>query len=206
LEQSDPILLKESSFAAATQLIDDCEGNESPKLQRALKFGVALAKVNLKEISLSVSRDIKCYFRRVVGLQDAVFSNLVKTVKSVAVKNQFGDIVPLSTKDCVIVQSPGNTEQWIITVKEIIIISPVQDASYTFINGTYYIPVIENGKVAIHPWTNTTKLVPRHYNRDSIQPLSSFKRKVMIYPDTNNVNPYFYLCIDFKYPEIKKKL
>ena len=55
-----------------------------------------------------------------------------------------------------------------------------------------------NGRIAMHPWTQTTQFVQRHYARERLQLTSQLKRKVILYPEPSNLgNPSFYLCIDF---------
>ena len=64
-----------------------------------------------------------------------------------------------------------------------------------------------NGRVAEHDWTKTTKLLPRTYTRDSVQPFSSLKRKLILYPDPSDVNnPHFFLNCDIYKPEIEKAI
>jgi len=202
LDQPYPLLLKESSFAAAIQLLQDCNENHNPRIKHAMKCGIALGKINIKTLSFRSARDIKQYLKGTLGIQEVTIPNVVKTVKSVAVQNQFGKIVELTIKDSVIIESADHADEWIMDVKEIIIAGPIQESFHTFINGTYFVPVYENGCVVINSWTKTPHLQPRNYNRDSVQPISSFKRKVILFPDLKNAEPTFYLPIDIQRPNI----
>jgi hypothetical protein len=92
-------------------------------------------------------------------------------------------------------------------IMEVFQVGPVGDHFYTFVNGPYFIPTLNNGNIVYHEWTQTEQLISRNYTRDSIQPTCKIKRKVIMYPDPSDLdNPQFYLCIDFKNPELVKEL
>ena len=119
--------------------------------------------------------------------------------------NQFEEIVKIAKLDTVKIKSSDMTEEWIMEIKDFIQVGPVQGSFYNFINGRYFIPTIHDGQVTYHQWTNTPKFAPYVYTRDSVQPLSSVQRKVIIYPEPGNIdNPSYFLCIDFKHPEVIK--
>ena len=45
------------------------------------------------------------------------------------------------------------------------------------------------------------------YERDSVQPICNLRRKVIIYPEPENIeDPSYFLCIDLGKPELLKKV
>ena len=90
-------------------------------------------------------------------------------------------------------------------IGEIFQVGPADGKYFIFVNGRYFITTLNNGNIIYHPWTQTPQLIPRNYVRDTIQPTCKITRKVILYPDPSELdNPGFYLCIDFKKPELGK--
>ena len=84
---------------------------------------------------------------------------------------------------------------------KIILIGEFHDKYFIFIDGTYFIPAFNRGRVAKYPWTETVQLVSHEYRRDSIQLTTQLKRKFILYPEPAcKDNPSFYLPIDFDGP------
>ena len=107
----------------------------------------------------------------------------------------------ISKLDIVKIDGNNMTEEYIIL--QIILIGPFLGCFYTFVNGKYYIPTFQNGQVALHQWTKTPKFIPHVYTRDSIQPMCSVKRTVIMYPEPGHEeNPSYFLCINSKNPEL----
>ena len=96
-----------------------------------------------------------------------------------------------------------NDEEWIMEISEVFQVEPVDNKYFIFVNETYFIPTLNNGNTIYHPWVQTPQLISRNYIIDSIRPACKIKRKVIMYPDPSDLhNPFFYLCIDFKKPEL----
>ena len=91
-------------------------------------------------------------------------------------------------------------------ISDIFHIGPVDGKHFIFVNGKYFIPTLNNGNVIRHTWTQTPQLILRGYVRDIVQPTCYIKRKVMMYHDLSNLDDPFYLCIDFKNPELVKEV
>ena len=137
----------------------------------------------------------KAFFTR-QGLIVQRVPNVLTSLKSVAIKEQNGDIIAVTKGSfCKIQAESGN--EWIMEVSDIFMVGPVDTKYFLFVNGTYFIPTLNNGQIIHHEWTKTPQLIPRTYTRDSIQPTSRIKTKVMIYPEPANiVDPSYFLCID----------
>ena len=128
-----------------------------------------------------------------------VYQMFFMAIKLLAIQDIVGDIQKISRGTVCKVGSAD--EDWIVEV------GPVNEKYYIYINGTYYIPTLNNGNIIYHAWAKTAQLIPRNYVRDSIQPTCNIKRKVMMYPDPSNLDdPAFYLCLDFKNPELVEKI
>lgn len=203
LQQRQPFFLKESSLESASNLIEDFKACQDMRMEHAIKNGVLLGSISEKNLPDPVLADIGRYVRACTGLNDVEVQPILKTSKSAVVLNQFGEVMKLSLNDTVKVKSPNNTEEWIVEIDVIAVAGPFDGLFYSFLNGPYYIPVLENGQVAVHRWTGTPKYIQRSYQRQSVQPITAFCRKVMMYPEPGNYdNPNYCLCIDFKKPDL----
>ena len=128
-----------------------------------------------------------------------VYQMFFMAIKLLSIQDIVGDIQKISRGTVCKVGSAD--EDWIVEV------GPVNEKYYIYINGTYYIPTLNNGNIIYHAWAKTAQLIPRNYVRDSIQPTCNIKRKVMMYPDPSNLDdPAFYLCLDFKNPELVEEI
>ena len=133
--------------------------------------------------------------------------NILQTSKNVALFDQYKEVTKVSQQDTIKLKGTTTTEEWIMKVEEIIQVGPVEGLFYTYINGTYHIPLFQNGEVDYHMWTSTPKFITRTYQRNSVQPLASFCRKAMMYPVPGNTgNPNYFLCIDYKNAELVKTI
>jgi hypothetical protein len=204
-QTATPFYFNEGSFKSAVGLLHDLKETQDARIKHAVKFGVLLGKVERKAYSDVVTADIQIYFHRELGLQNLAVPDILQAAKNVALFNQYKEIVKISKLDTVKIRSSDMTEEWIMRVEEIIQIGPVQGHYFTFVNGTYYIPAIQSGQVVYHEWTSTPKFLMHAYNRHSVQPITCFQRKVMMYPEPGNIdNPSYFLCADFKNPELIK--
>ena len=199
-----PFYFKERSFTSAEELLHVATEHRNEKVKHAVKQGVVLGKVEkLAQEDTTVIADIRryCFARFGVNNLDDIY--VLEDVKSVVCFDQFGEIMKISKLDTVKIDSNNMAEEYIIEIQQIILVGPFVGCFYTFVNGKYYIPAFQNGQVALHQWTKTTKFIPHIYTRDSVQPMSSVKRKVIMYPEPGNQdNPSYFLCIDFKNPEV----
>ena len=200
-----PFYFHETSFDSAVHLLKDMQGHLSPAVQHAISCGVALGKIRRKVFPGPVLRDIERYFNDTLDLPQHAIPNVLQSLKSLAIIDEYGDIERISKDDVYKCASADGSEEWIIEMSDLFQVGPVQGAYYTFVNGKYFIPGLYNGQVVTHPWTNTTQFVPHVYNRNSVQPISCVKRKVMMYPEPSNLDtPSYFLCIDFKNTEVQK--
>ena len=201
-----PIMLQESSFGAAKSLIQDMLQlpNPSPEVQHAVSYGVPVGRMDRMVFSDAIIADIIRFFRR-FGLPVEDIPNVLKSITHLAIRDVVGNIEKVSRGTVCKIGSAD--EDWIMEVSDIFHIGPVDCKHFIFVNGKYFIPTLNNGNVIHHTWTQTPQLIPRGYVRDSVQPTCYIKRKVMMYPDPSNLdNPSFYLCIDFKNPELVKEV
>lgn len=189
---------------AATNLLMDFKEATNERMRHAVSQGVIIEKVSLKACTDAVVSDIRRQLHAETGLQNIEVPNLLKTSKHIVLLNQYGEITKISHHDTIKVKSPNCSEEWIIKI-EVILTGPVGGHYYTFCNGAYYVPVFQNGVAVHHPWTATPKFVPRMYQRNSVQPLTSYCRKVMMYPESASVeNTDYFLCIGYIQPELVK--
>lgn len=200
---ASPILLHETSLSAAKALLQDMENIPNPAVQHAISYGVAIGKMEKKLFPAIVIADINRFFSR-NGMAVQNIPNILSSLKSVAIRDDVGDVEKFRIgTTCKISSSTG--DEYIMEISHIFQVGPIDDKHFTFVNGKYYIPCLHNGGVICHPWTQTRQLIPREYIRDSIQATCRVKRKVIMYPDPSNLDdPQFYICIDFKNPELVK--
>ena len=107
---------------------------------------------------------------------------------------------------CIISGGADLDEEWHIKLSAIIIVGPLEGHYHFFVDGQYFIPAFNNqGRVLrpiVHPWTKTHQLVPREYNRETVQPTSNLQRKVILYPSPEDLdNPQYFLPIDIDRPD-----
>jgi hypothetical protein len=148
---------------------------------------------------------IRFFTRSGIPVQD--MPHILKSIKHLAIRDVVGSIEKVSRGTVCKISSADVDEDWLMEISDIFQVGPVNGRYFIFVNGRYFIPTLNNGSIIYHPWTQTQQLIPRDYVRDSVQPSCKIKRKVMMYPDPADLdNPSFYLCIDFKNPELVKEV
>ena len=205
-EITPPIMLHESSFSAGKSLLHDMQQlqDPSPEVQHAMSYGVPVGRMDRKMFSNTIIADVNRFFTR-SGIHVQAMPNQLMSVKHLAFKDAVGDTDKISTGTVCKIGSAD--EDWIMEISDIFQVGPVDGKYFIFVNGKYFIPTLNNGNVIYHPWTQTPQLIARNYVRDSIQPTCRIRRKVMMYPEPSDLdNPSFYLCVDFKNPELVKEV
>ena len=199
-----PILLHENSFSAAKALLDDIKkvDNPLPALQHAMAYGCPVGSMKRHAFSNAVVADIARFFtRQCIPIGD--IPHLLLKIKYLALRDELGIVERFCAGTTCKIESEN--EEWTMEIADIFLVGPVNDQYFVFVNGPYFIPTLNNGNVIHNDWTQTPQLIARNYIRDSIQPACKVRRKVMMYPDPSDLrNPAFYLCIDFKKPELMK--
>lgn len=206
INDDTPLFFNESSFACATELLNEARKNPNVRVQQATQNGVALGKVKENNgLEPRVKRDITRYMVSELQCTVQEVPDILHTVLSAVVINQFGEIIKVTKNDVFKVSNGEQTEEWILEIHCIIIVGPIRCSFYTFVDGRYFIPAFHNRQVVYHQWTGTPKFMPHLYERDSVQPICNLQRKVIMYPEPENTeNPSYFLCIDFNKPELLK--
>ena len=70
---------------------------------------------------------------------------------------------------CIIPGGPSLSEEWHLKISQIVLVGASMNKYLIFVDGTYYIPVFNHGRVVKHPWTETVQLVPYQYRSDTVQ-------------------------------------
>lgn len=208
LAGDDPFFLNENSITAASALIQHLSNHVSPKVYHAIRNGIAVGKIKRKVFEDHQITDMKRHFRRYHPTVTAEVPTFLQTLSSVIIRDEFSMVVKLAKGDtCIIQGGVDGEEEWIMELTDIIQVGPFDGHFFTFIDGKYFIPAITHGNVVRHTWTMTSKLLPRTYTRDSVQPITAFKRKVIIYPDPSSLDaPKYFLIIDLYNPEVSKEV
>lgn len=195
----------EKSIEAATTLLEECDGHESPLVQHAISHGVAVGKIKRQHIYGHQLNDIKRYFCREFPNAEIAVPDIVKLPSSVIMFDEFGQVIKVCKGSiCVVSGGQDAREEWVIEISKIVIVGPIEQCYFTFIDGRYFIPAFSNGIAVKHDWTDTHKLLPHSYTRDSVQPLPNIKRKVILYPEPSNAeDPQYFLKIDIHKPEVE---
>lgn len=203
---NDPFYLHENSIAAASSLIRHSSNLESPKLWHAIKNGIAVGKIKCKLFDDYQVADMERYLKHENPTLDIEMPAFLQSLTSVIIQDQFRMVVKLTKGDtCIVSGGDNDEEEWIMEITHLIQVGPFAEHFFTFIDGKYYVPGFHQGHVAKHTWTLTPKLLPRTYRRASVQPLSKFKTKVVIYPDPSDLdNPKYFLAIDLYNAEVNK--
>lgn len=200
----------ERSVSAARALIADLQGRQNAA--HALATGVVLGKMKRKLISRQQQQDITRYLQHLYPHLQVLVPSMVFCPKAIAKLCDFGDVTTFKVGNkCVMAGGDNLDEEWFVEIKKIMVVGPLDGKYFTFVDCLYYIPGFHNMQrgrnEAVHDWTCTNKLVPRQYNRDSVQPAENLKRKCIMYPDPENLdNPNYYLPIDFEKPDISSKV
>lgn len=106
-----------------------------------------------------------------------------KMCKHVVKVNSNGTVMKFSVGVCCIVAGgPEFSEEWYMKLTNIILISAFHDKYHIFIDGIYFIPAFNNGRVVNQTWTETVQLVSHQYGRDIVQFATHWKRKCILYP------------------------
>jgi hypothetical protein len=198
-DATPPYFLQESSFDAAKVLLQDLQQHKHlPAINHAMSYGVAIGSVRRKVFPVSVVTDLQRFFNRQgVNVQD--IPNIHDSLSSVAITDDNGEVMKVHNGCTCKVLSENGQEEWTIEISEMFAVGPVDGKYYTFVNGTYFVPTLNNGNIMYHQWTKTAQIIPRTYVRDSIQPTNRIKRKVIIYPEPTNIEePRYFLCMDLR--------
>lgn len=208
LGRNYPFYLHENSIAAASSLIRHSSNLESPKLCHAIKNDVAVGKIKCKLFDDYQVADIERYLMHENPTMNIEMPTFLQSLTSVIIQDQFGMVVKLTKGDtCIVSGGDNDEEEWIMEITHLIQVGHFGGHFFTFIDGKYYVPGFLHGHVAKHTWTLTPKLLPRTYRRASVQPLSKFKRKVVIYPDPSDLDsPKYFLAIDLYNAEVNKEV
>lgn len=208
LGRNDPFYLHENSITAASSLIRHSSNLESPKLCHAIKNGVAVGKVKCKLFDDYQVADIERYQKHENPTMNIEMPTFLQSLTSVIIQDQFGMVVKLAKGDtCIVSGGDNDEEEWIMEITHLIQVGHFGGHFFNFIDAKYYVPGFLHGHVAKHTWTLTPKLLPRTYRRASVQPLSKFKREVVIYPDPSDLDsPKYFLAIDLYNAEVNKEV
>ena len=80
------------------------------------------------------------------------------------------------------------------------ILVSIQDNYEVFVDGSYLVPLYNNGVMVQNPWTETVVLRERPYHQDRLQWSSQIIRKVSLFPLDDNGNDKHFIPIDFDSP------
>ena len=160
-------MLRESSFEAAKSLLCDMQLMQDPSadVQHAKSYGVPVGRMQRKMFTDVIIADVGRFFNS-LGIHVQGIPNVFMAIKLLAIQDIVGDILKISRGTICKVGSAD--EDWIVEVSDIFQAGPVNEKYYIFINGTYYIPTLNNGNIIYHAWAKTAQLIPRIYVRDSI--------------------------------------
>ena len=115
---------------------------------------------------------------------DVMVPSQAKCAKHVVRVNCNGSVMKFSQGEfCIVAGGPSLTEEWFLKITHIILIGAFMRKYHIFIDGTYYLPTFNHGRVVKHPWTETLQLVPHQYVRDTALFGSQLKRKCLLYPE-----------------------
>lgn len=208
LGKNVPFYLNEKSITAASALIHHFSNHASPKICHAIKNGVVLGKVKRKLFEDNQVADIKRHLRQRYPSLNIEVPAFLQSLSSVLIKDQFGMIMKLEKGDTFIIAGGDNEEdEWIMELTEMMQAGPFDGQFTSFVDGKYYIPCFLHGNVVKHTWTQTQKLLPHKYGRDSVQPIANVKRKIIMYPDPSSIDdPNYYLAIDIYNPAVHTKV
>lgn len=197
-----PLYLNERSFEAASKLLKDLhdKGDQVPQSDWLIKSGVLLGSLKRKFLTDNLRHDVKQILQRDENFSGEI-PQIARMTKSLVKYDTNGTIIKFSEGDaCIIVGGDQFQEQWTLELKEFILIGPHNGKYYIFFDGIYYIPAFNAARTEaqIHPWTKTLLLVKHDYNRGRLQLSHQIKRKVILYPEPEELeNPSYYLAIDF---------
>lgn len=199
------IFFHDSSFEAAKALLNDCSDSGNEHICHAYQNGVLIGKLKKIAIQDHQQADNKRHLQRLHPGTDVIIPTLAQCAKHVVRVDCNGSIMKFLQGDvCIIAGGPSLTEEWYLKITNIILAGAFMNKYYIFIDGTYYIPAFNQGRVVKHPWTETVQLVAHQYGRDTVRFASQLKRKCLLYPEAAvKDNPSFYLPIDFDGPPPK---
>ena len=199
------IYFHEPSLEAAKALLTDCHESANEHICHASANGVLVGKLRKKALQNHQKSDIKRHLQHLYPGEDIHVPSLTKYAKHVVRFNCNGTIVKFSIGDCCVVAGgPNPEEEWFMELTDIILIGAFHEKYFIFIDGMYFIPAFNHGRVVKHPWTETVQLVSHQYHRDSVQFTTQLMRKCILYPDPAcKENPTFFLPIDFDGPPPK---
>ena len=193
-----PVMLKESSVDSAHQLLKDLARMDlNNAIQHAIASGVIVGSLKRRNLTPN-QRDELRRLVHIINREDRYVTTPRGNFASKVIKwNSVGDLEEFAVGDTCVVCSHDNQEEWIIQISAFVLFGPVASKYYLAVDGQFYIPGWNGRRLAVHPWTGTTQLVPRHYVRNRLQLSSQLKRKVILFPEPSNLeNPSFYLSLE----------
>ena len=134
LDKGEPFFLRESSIAAATALIADIGKVESQQIQQALSNGVTVGKVRQHEISRQQRSDIRRYFsHKFPDVREILLPDIAMLLSSVVTVDEVGEMIKVAKGcTCAIAGGENETEEWVMEIKQIIQVGPVQVLFYIY--------------------------------------------------------------------------
>ncbi len=158
-DQLQPIHLQESSFEAGKTLLHDLGQivNPSPAIEHSMSFGVIVGSTEKNIFPENIVNDLRRYFNRSQIPVQAI-PNILLSIKAVALRDEVGEVERF-TQGTVCKIASGH-EEFVMRISQVFQVGPVQEKYFTFVNGTYFIPTLDNGNVIYHPWTETEQLIP----------------------------------------------
>ncbi|CAB3982324.1 Hypothetical predicted protein [Paramuricea clavata] len=82
-------------------------------------------------------------------------------VKRLAIKDAVGDRD--KTSRGIVCKIRSADKDWVMEISDIFQVGPVDGKYFIFVNGKYFIRILNNGNVIYHPWTQTPQLTARNY-------------------------------------------
>ena len=93
--------------------------------------------------------------------------NRLMRIKTLALKDEVGDVEKFVAGTTCKIASENNENEWLVEISDIFQVGPVNGEYFIFVNGKYFIPTLQNGNVILHSWTQTPQLIGRDYVRNS---------------------------------------
>ena len=88
-------------------------------------------------------------------------SNQLMSVKRLAIKDAVGDRDKMSGG--IVCKIGSADKECVMEISDIFQVGPVDGKYFIFVNGKYFIRILNNGNVIYHPWTQTPQLFARNY-------------------------------------------
>ena len=200
-----PVMLKEKSIAKATQLMKDLStSNMNASVENAIENSVIVGSVKRRRVTRN-QRDELQRLAQYLNPQQNVYTDNLNFAHKLLKWDCNGYLQQFEVGETCVMSSQEEDEEWIVTITALILLGPVSGRYIAVVDCEFYVPGWNRRVVAVHPWTQMTELVRRHYPRGRMQFSSQIQRKVILYPEPSNLdNPYYHLCIDFENKDVKK--